>query len=33
MGDDEEGDEGEDKERVEKMTAVSPVYRGKHKSK
>lgn len=29
-GDDEDGDEGEEKGRVAKMTAVSPMYCGKH---
>lgn len=33
MGEDEEREEGEEKERVVKMAAVSPLYRGKHKSK
>lgn len=32
MGEDEEREEGEEKERVVKMAAVSPLYRGKHKS-
>lgn len=33
VGEDEEGEEGEEKERVVKMATVSPLYRGKHKSK
>lgn len=32
VGEDEEREEGEEKERVAKMAAVSPLYRGKHKS-
>lgn len=33
VGEDEERQEGEEKERVVKMAAVASLYRGKHKSK